>query len=97
MALGGAEWPTRAVRTRRLSEGVLVEASIMARLLRWKVLTLDASLLLLPASARPGDDGGRDGIRSGATRGRLSDAIRHLDAAEQDLARMRDARPAGWP
>ena len=35
----------------RLAEGMLVEASILAKLLGVKLLTVDASILLLPASA----------------------------------------------
>jgi hypothetical protein len=36
-------------RRRRVSDGVLVEASILARLLGIRLLTLDATLVLVPA------------------------------------------------
>ncbi len=36
-------------RSRRLSNGVLVEASILARVLSIKLLTLDATVAILPA------------------------------------------------
>jgi hypothetical protein len=69
---------------------MVVEASIIARLLRLKILTVDASIVLVPAGARP--VGGQEltppdpGIDRTATRGRLSDAIRSIDHAEQGLA-----------
>ena len=79
------------IRTQRLSQGMVIEASIIARLLRLKILTVDASILLVPAGAQP--VGGQKlmrppdpGIDRTATRGRLSDAIRSIDHAEQGLA-----------
>jgi hypothetical protein len=92
---------TRTVHAPRLSEGVVVEASVMARLLRWRVLTLDASVLLLPAS-RPPTDGEmrprRDGWRGrDARRGRLADAIKNIDHAEHELARARQHEHAAVP
>lgn len=77
----------------------MVEASVIARLLRWRLLTVDASVLLLPASAprgssetvRPAPDAWSP---KAAKRGRLSDAIKKIDQAEYDLARARDRRGA---
>ncbi len=81
-------------RTRRLSEGVVVEASIMARLLKWRVLSIDASILLLPANGPPADGTiatpPRDTrSRRATSRGRLADAIKNIDHAENELARAR--------
>ena len=87
-AIGRARASTRTIRTLRLSEGVAVEASVLARLLRWRFLTLDASVLLLPANAAPGGTEvttpRRDPLTlRSRTRGRLSDAIKDIDQAEQ--------------
>jgi hypothetical protein len=38
-------------RTRRLSDGVLVDASLQARLLGMRLLTVDATVVLAPADA----------------------------------------------
>jgi hypothetical protein len=38
-------------RTRRLSDGVLVDASLQARLLGMRLLTIDATVVLAPADA----------------------------------------------
>jgi hypothetical protein len=94
--------PTSGIRTRRLSEGVAVEASIIARLLRWRVLTLDASILLLPADATPGDGEvttrrRERRSRRTAARGRISDAIKNIDQADQGLARARQRNQAAAP
>jgi len=81
------------IRMQRLSEGMVIEASIIARVLRLRLLTVDASIVLLPAGERrsggeavtPSPEPWMIG-RTG-TRGRLSDAIRSIDHAEQGLAR----------
>jgi len=87
---------TRTLHTHRLSEGVAVEASIMARLLRWRVLTLDASVMLLPAD--PLTAGARiTRGRGTTTRGRLSEAVNHIDQAEQELARARQTNHVAVP
>jgi hypothetical protein len=89
-------------RPRRLSEGVQIEASVMARLLRWRVLTLDASVLLLPASApatqpdirtTPPDAWSRRATK----RGCLADAIKNIDEAQRRLANARQAGHAAVP
>ena len=97
-AIDGACASTRTIRTRRLSEGVVVEASVIARLLRWKLLTIDASVLLLPTGAPRRASGEMvaappDAWRlKAAKRERLSDAIEKIDQAEHDLARARERR-----
>lgn len=96
-AIDGACASTRMIRTRARSEGVVVEASVIARLLRWRLLTIDASVLLLPASApranrqtvRPPPDAWSP---TATKRERLSDAIKNIDQADHDLARARDRR-----
>jgi len=87
---------TRRVHTHRLSEGVTVEASIMARLLRWQVLTLDASVMLLPADL-PAAGTGMTRRRGAAARGRLSEAVKNIDRAEQELARARHVNDVAVP
>lgn len=80
----------------------MAEASIMARLLRWRVLTLDASVVLLPAHVPPTDAGSMTPRREtwrrrAATRGRLSEALETLDQAERELARARHANQHAAP
>jgi hypothetical protein len=90
----GPRASTRAIRVRRLSEGIRIEASIMARLLRLRLLTVDASILLLPVGDPPAADETRTRVRAASTRDthgrRLADAIRSLDEAEQGLVRARE-------
>lgn len=76
----------------------MAEASIMARLLGWRLLTLDASVVLLPANALPTDAGimtlRRDpSRRRTATRGRLTEAVENIDQAAQELALARARQP----
>ena len=91
-------------RRKRLSEGVLVEAFVVARLLGLRLLKLDATVVLTPADvgaqrAAPRDPPALDGLPPArlypAGRG-LAEAIRHLDEGEELLAQARDngARPA---
>ena len=42
-----------ANRSGRLSQGALVEASILARVLGLRLLTLDATLVIIPADVEP--------------------------------------------
>ena len=94
-AIDGAYVSTRTLRTRRLSEGAVVEASVTARLLRWKLLTIDASVLLLPAPPANGETVSPppDAWRlNAAKRKGLADAIEKLDQVDHDLARARDRR-----
>jgi hypothetical protein len=93
----GSNRAGRTIRTPRLSDGIVAEASIIARVLRWRILTLDASVVVLPADA-PAPRGAigtgrRQSRRRPATGGRLSDAIKTIDQAEQDLTRARHAQP----
>jgi hypothetical protein len=83
-----------------LAGGTLVEASIVARLLRIRLLTLDASVLLLPAVAESSASPTAaylDAPRSrppptGSPRRRLSDAMRSIEEGAADLARARRNR-----
>jgi hypothetical protein len=81
---------------RRLSEGVAVEASIMARLLRWRVLTLDASVMVLSVNL-PAADARITRTRGTPTRGRLSDAMKNIGQAEHELARARQVNHVALP
>jgi hypothetical protein len=101
-ALGSARVSTSTIRTHRLSEGVVAEASIVARLLRWRILTLDASVVLLPANTEATDAAimtrRREAWRRrAATRGRISDALKSIEHAEQELARARHTNEAAAP
>ena len=85
----------------RLSGGMLIEASILARLLKLQLLTLDASVLLLPAglssstppiapSPERRDPTEPKRRRSSTSRGsRLVDATRCIDEATEFLASAR--------
>jgi hypothetical protein len=93
---------SRVIRTPRLSDGIVAEASIMARLLRWRVLTLDASVVVLPADTPPTNAGVTTPARTTrrrrpATRGRLSEAMNTIEQAEHDLARARRTNQRATP
>jgi hypothetical protein len=89
----------------RLSGGMLIEASILARLLRLRLLTVDASVLLLPANptaTAPSGDPARE-LRypaeprrqltsNGDRESGLTDAIRTLDEGTEFLAEARRNR-----
>ena len=78
-------------RRRRLSQGVLVEASILARLLGLRLLTLEATMVLVPAevttrspaqrpaTSRASGPAPRNGGSAGGARRGLADAVRSLD------------------
>jgi hypothetical protein len=89
-------------RRRRPSDGILVEASILARLLGIRLLTLDATVVLVPAdvpapSAAPRDSPVRTSppspglprARSGAVGGGLADAVRSINEGAELLAEAR--------
>ena len=80
-------------RSKRLSDATLVEASIVARVLGMRLLTLDATIALVPADltaptpaveARPlhRDRGAH------ASSHRLADAVRNLDEGAKLLAEV---------
>jgi hypothetical protein len=89
-------------RRRRLSDGVLVDASIHARLLGLRLLTVDASIVLVPAefSAQsraapppaqrraPRSSAPASG-RSVAGEPRLAQAVRSINEAAEVLAQTR--------
>ena len=87
---------------RSLSDGVLVEASILARVLGIRFLTLDAAVVLLPADVRvplsaPPDPPTRTAApfcglpptRPPAAGRRLAEAVRSLDEGAELLAQAR--------
>jgi hypothetical protein len=84
---------------------MLIEASILARLLRMKLLTLDASVLLLPAGVsssttpiapsrrRQDPEEPARGLAVTGVRGStLADAIRNIDEGTELLAKARGNR-----
>jgi hypothetical protein len=88
-----------AVRTarpdsrRRPSDGLVIEASILARLLRIRLLTLEATVVVAPAEVTSGAWPVRS---SGNGRGGLAEAVRTLDEGAAILADVRRAAlPAG--
>ena len=85
---------------RRLSEGALVEASVVARLLGVRLLRLHATVALAPAEVRPATAPVRVAASRGLTRAappgrrvapgrRLPDAVRTIDEAADILAGTR--------
>jgi hypothetical protein len=88
-------------RRRRLSEGVLVEAGIRARLLGIRLLTIDATVVLAPADFTVPSVAGHDpsqraprssGIsrnRSAATGHRLAEAVQSINEGMELLAATR--------
>ena len=83
-------------RRRRLSDAALVEASIAARLLGIRILTVNATVALMPADltaatpsraahASTGSSGDSRG-RSRASGPRLADAVRNLSEGAELLA-----------
>jgi hypothetical protein len=91
---------------RRLSEGGLVEASVVARLLGMRLLRLHATIALAPAEVRPASAGARARASpeatpiarrapSGAPGRSLRDAIVTIDEAGEVLAEIRRNSAAG--
>jgi pyridoxal biosynthesis lyase PdxS len=82
------------------ADGVVVEASIIARVLRIPLLTLDATVVVFPAdatparSAAPHDAQARTPARSGPLGRRLVEAARSID---EGAAMLAEARRTGTP
>jgi hypothetical protein len=86
-------------RRRRLSEGVLVEARIRARLLGIRLLTIDATVVLAPAAVtapslaahEPASVrfSGLSRNRSAATGHRLAEAVQSINEGMELLAATR--------
>jgi hypothetical protein len=89
-------------RRRRLSDGVLVDASIHARLLGLRLLTLDASIVLVPAELSATSRGAPPAAQRRAPRSsspaprravaagpRLAQAVRSINEAAEVLAETR--------
>ena len=75
-----------ANRGGRLSQGALVEASILARVLGLRLLTLDATLVIIPADVAPRPQ------QSHIVGLGLTDAVRNINEGAELLA---DARHNG--
>jgi hypothetical protein len=71
---------------RQLSDGFLIEASVVARLFRIRLLTLDASLVVVPAQAKGAT---RVAAAPRAIGGGLAAAERFLDEGAASLAASR--------
>ena len=85
-----------------MADGVLVEASILARVLGVRLLTIDATVALVPADVKgpsqaahappllgSARSSGRAPTRSGAARHGLAEAVRSLDEGAMLLAEAR--------
>jgi hypothetical protein len=95
-------------RRKRLSDGVLVEASVLGRVLGVRILTLRASVVLAPAEVTAASSANRDlAVRAAAraspirpTQPRaaghgLAEAVRRIDEGAELLAEAR--RNGLWP
>ena len=75
--------------TRQLSDGLIIDASVVARLLRIRLLTLDASVIVSPAEMQAphaGDVPGRGiSIQPAGSRGRPGRIGAGLAGAEQAI------------
>lgn len=91
MRAGPAAATTR--RGGRLSEGTLVEASVVGRILGMRLLKIDAVVLLSPAPAPSIDVTPAPSIRPRA--GRLAGAQRSIEEGEELLAEARRLRQNG--
>ena len=89
-------------RRRRLSDGVLIDASIQARLLGLRLLTVDASIVLVPADVTGTSPAGPPPAQRPAPRSsapvprrtvaagpRLAQAVRSINEAAEVLAETR--------
>jgi hypothetical protein len=94
-------------RRRRPSDGLVVEASIVARLFRMRLLRLDATVVIAPADvttptaarhdSRPRPSARSLGVpphRPGPAAGRLAEAVRRIDDSAAILAEVRPPVPA---
>lgn len=85
--------------TRRLSEGVALKASVVARLLGIRLLTLDATVLVAPAEIASPPTApvpfatGRPAGRSPLVGGGLTDAARLIEEGAASLAAARSNAP----
>jgi pyridoxal biosynthesis lyase PdxS len=83
----------------RSADGVVVEASIVARLLSIPLLTLDATVVIVPADATAPRPAARQlaptrpAARSGALGHRLVEAVRSIDEGAAMLAEARRTGP----
>ena len=80
-------------RRRRLSEGLVVEASIVARLFRFRLLAIDAGLVVSPARVAARSPAVAPRTRPRAIGGGLAAAERCLDEGAAHLAASRVSAP----
>ena len=73
---------TEIDRGRRLSEGGLIQASVHARLFGFRLLRLDATVALIPATIGASSSGA-------ATGNGLAEAVRRINEGEEVLAQVR--------
>jgi hypothetical protein len=89
-------------RSRRLSDGVLVEASILARVIGVRLLTIDATVALVPADVTAASSAAHGppvrttarssrvaSTRSGAAGRGLAEAVRSINEGAELLAQAR--------
>ena len=79
-------------RRRRLSDGLVVEASIVARLFRFRLLAIDVSLVVSPARVAARSPAVAPRTRPPAIGGGLAAAERFLDEGSAHLAASRRPR-----
>lgn len=90
-------------RRRRPSDGLVVEARIVARLLGLRLLTLEATVVVVPAEVTAPTPAGRgtqpraparsDGAPPERAVGSLAEAVRRIDEGAAILAEVRSRRP----
>jgi hypothetical protein len=80
-------------RRQRLSDGLVVEASIVARLLRFRLLAIDVGVVVSPARVAARSPAVAPRARPRATGGGLAAAERFLDEGAAHLAASRVTSP----
>src|SRR5215207_2489406 len=78
---------------RQLSEGLVVEASVVARLFGMRLLAIDASVVVSPAHVKGRSPAATPRLRSRTIGAALAAAERSIDEGEASLAAARRARP----
>ncbi len=75
---------------RRLSQGLVIKAAVVARLLGIRLLTLRADIAVLPAPPERTDPGPMRRSLNGEASGSLAEAARALEAGASDLRAARE-------
>jgi hypothetical protein len=84
--------PDRLDRRRRASDGLLIRASILARLLGIRLLKLDATVVVSPAEAAAPHPRSAPPARRGEIGGGLPAAVQRINEGAEILAQTRRAR-----